>query len=125
MEKNVLIVDDCEDNIFILRTLIKVFNKNINVITACNGEDAMSKFNSSITHIIMDYDMPGWNGIETLKKLSYLCVQETGKNLNEANIKYCIFTAGLCEETPIIGNNKLNVFHKPILKENLKLMLDD
>jgi len=67
--KNVLVVDDNENNRTILRQILLL--KNIVVTEAKNGLEALMLLNQGNTYdvIILDYNMPYMNGIETVKKI--------------------------------------------------------
>jgi CheY-like chemotaxis protein/anti-sigma regulatory factor (Ser/Thr protein kinase) len=67
-EAAVLVVDDNADNLKILRLLLS--NTMIKVDTAIDGEKCLRAVAKKHYHaIIMDYMMPGQDGIETLRKL--------------------------------------------------------
>lgn len=64
---SVLIVDDSKN---IRLTLEQALSKNYNVLTAANGEDGLEKVeDNDISVILLDYKLPGINGIEFLKKI--------------------------------------------------------
>lgn len=69
MEKNtVLVVDDEKD----IRELIEIYliNEGLNIITACDGIDALEKLkNNDIDLIILDVMMPKLDGIRTCLKI--------------------------------------------------------
>lgn len=68
--KTVLIVDDLDDNRFILRETLLFFNKNLNILEAENGLIAVElckKHKPDL--IIMDLDMPEMNGFEALSEI--------------------------------------------------------
>lgn len=69
MEKNtVLVVDDEKD----IRELIEIYliNEGLNIITACDGIDALEKLkNNDIDLIILDIMMPKLDGIRTCLKI--------------------------------------------------------
>ena len=69
---SVLIVDDDKTNRLILTTLIKKLNYD--VISAINGEDAISKFKSDNPDIVlMDVMMPIMNGYDAAVEIKRLC----------------------------------------------------
>jgi len=69
VEKNtVLVVDDEKD----IRELIEIYliNEGLNIITACDGIDALEKLkNNDIDLIILDIMMPKLDGIRTCLKI--------------------------------------------------------
>jgi PAS domain S-box-containing protein len=67
--KRALIVDDNSNNRIILREMLTL--KNIEVIEAENGFAALElvKNNVDCDVILMDYHMPGINGLETIEKI--------------------------------------------------------
>ena len=71
MEKNtVLVVDDEKD----IRDVIEIYlmNEGINVITACDGIEAIEKLKTNkIDLIILDVMMPKLDGIRTCLKIIF------------------------------------------------------
>ena len=63
----ILVVDDEED----VRKILKRFLLSIghDAIMAANGEEALEKVQEDPTIVLLDYVMPGENGIEVLKKI--------------------------------------------------------
>jgi DNA-binding NtrC family response regulator len=63
----ILVVDDEED----VRKILKRFLLSIghDAIMATNGEEALEKVQEDPTIVLLDYVMPGENGIEVLKKI--------------------------------------------------------
>ena len=68
--RDVLVVDDNENNRFILKELLAF--KNINSIEAKDGYEAIKLFEAGNKYdaILMDYQMPGMNGIETTRQIN-------------------------------------------------------
>lgn len=67
--KNVLIVDDNENNRLILKQMLLL--KNIHSVEAKNGLEALQLLDAGIRYdvILMDYHMPYMDGIETIRKI--------------------------------------------------------
>lgn len=66
-DKIILIVDDVEDNRFVVSETLKFFNKNIQIIEAENGKRGVELAKLYHPHvIIMDLDMPIMDGFEAL-----------------------------------------------------------
>lgn len=66
--KRILVVDDTPMNLQVITGLLK--RTKMIVDTATNGEECIELFGRrSYDIVLMDYRMPGLNGIETLKKL--------------------------------------------------------
>lgn len=65
----ILIVDDLQDNLQLIFNCL--FNGGyLNILCARNGRDALDVIQKEMPDlIILDWDMPGMNGIEVLKKL--------------------------------------------------------
>jgi CheY-like chemotaxis protein len=67
LEKTVLIVDDSEFNIELVKAIITVDN-DIKFIDACDGKEAVDKFERLCPDlVILDIMMPNMGGVETLK----------------------------------------------------------
>ena len=65
--QKVMLVED--DNI--LRPLIAGFLADYDILPVANGQQALDliKEVSDIDLVLCDYHMPGWNGVETIKRL--------------------------------------------------------
>lgn len=79
--KTILITDDIEDNRFVIAETLRFFNKDIIVLEAEDGQQALDLLkNNLVDFVVMDLDMPVMNGFETLseirknKKLKHLKV---------------------------------------------------
>jgi signal transduction histidine kinase/ActR/RegA family two-component response regulator len=79
--KTILITDDIEDNRFVIAETLCFFNKDIIVLEAEDGQQALDLLkNNLVDFVIMDLDMPVMNGFEALseirknKKLKHLKV---------------------------------------------------
>jgi PAS domain S-box-containing protein len=66
---NVLIVDDVETNLFVAKSLLKLYKLKIE--TALTGAEAIHKIEKGNDYdvIFMDHMMPGMDGIETTKRI--------------------------------------------------------
>ncbi len=64
---NILHVDDNED---FLKVFILIFRKFLNITSTNNGEEALQLLNNTdFDAIVVDFDMPGMNGIELLREV--------------------------------------------------------
>ena len=69
-KKTILIVDDLEDNRFILKQTLLFYNKDLNILEAENGLVAVDFCKKNkIDLVIMDLDMPEMNGFEALSEI--------------------------------------------------------
>lgn len=68
MKKNILVVDDDPMNLKLAEfTLVQ---NGFEVITASSGEEGITKLKrGNISLVLLDIEMPGMNGIETLTKI--------------------------------------------------------
>jgi signal transduction histidine kinase/ActR/RegA family two-component response regulator len=79
--KTFLLTDDIDDNRFVIAETLRFFNKDIIVLEAEDGQQALDVLkNNQVDFVIMDLDMPVMNGFEALseirknKKLKHLKV---------------------------------------------------
>jgi two-component system, chemotaxis family, chemotaxis protein CheY len=78
MKKNILIVDDFQNSLFV--TGFTIQTAGYNVLKAESGQKAIEllRTNSEIDLIITDYNMPEMNGLELVKQAKSIM---KGKNL--------------------------------------------
>ena len=66
-----LIVDDSKLARMMIKTIVKETSPHMELIEAENGEDALKcSEEQNITHMTIDYNMPGINGLELAEKLT-------------------------------------------------------
>jgi CheY-like chemotaxis protein len=66
--KRILVVDDLEDNLFLLQTILT--EEGFEVDVAKNGKLALAKIEATPPDIVlMDAMMPGMNGYETTRRI--------------------------------------------------------
>jgi CheY-like chemotaxis protein len=66
--KRILVVDDLEDNLFLLQTILT--EEGYEVDTALNGKSALTKIESSPPDLVlMDAMMPGMDGYEVTRRI--------------------------------------------------------
>jgi len=71
----IMVVDDHEATIEVMNNYLESYGLSFKIITASSGDQAISAYNRSIQDgetidlILMDWKMPGMNGIETWKKI--------------------------------------------------------
>ena len=117
---NLLIVDDSQENLLLLETLIK--NIHVNLIQALSGEEALEKTNGvELALAILDIRMPGMNGYELAVKINeerqtdkVPVIFLTASNLNETEV-FKGYTSGVVDFIIKPANNqilisKINVF---------------
>ena len=72
VDKTVLVIDDCEDNLLLLKLTLEIMG--LKVISAKNGKDGIVKVNQTIPDlIIVDLMMPDISGLEVIKRLKANC----------------------------------------------------
>ncbi len=71
-EQKMLIIDDSEDDILIMKTIISKIGPGIRIEVASSGEEGharLQKGNYPPALILLDVKMPGMSGIEVLRKI--------------------------------------------------------
>lgn len=114
-EARVLVVDDNSMNTRIVVNLLKL--TKVQVDTAESGAECLKRTKEKFYHVIlMDYMMPGMNGVETLKAVRK---QENGLCRDSAVI---VLTANsLTEAQHICEENRFDAFlEKPIVSKRLE-----
>jgi signal transduction histidine kinase/CheY-like chemotaxis protein len=86
--KTILIADDFDDNRFVVRETLMFFNKNVQILEASDGLQAIEVLkNHKADLVIMDLDMPVMNGFEALSEIR--------KNKKTKQLKVAASTASL------------------------------
>lgn len=87
--KRVLIVDDSPSWQSSLSNLLSVYNFDVDIVAS--GEDALKNVEENVPYdlILMDWNLPGMNGVETTKKL---------KELHPASVQPVIMVSAYDEE---------------------------
>jgi len=119
---NVLIVDDIEENLIYMESVIKNFN--INIISAMSGYEALEKTHGvTLAMAIIDVWMPGMNGYE-------LAVNINGER-TENKVPIVFITANIfseIEELKGYDAGAVDYIYKPfssqILKSKVSIFLD-
>ena len=133
-EEIALIVDDCEVNRTILRTMLHILDNSIMVMEACNGRKGLDMFKVmvdqgyNLRYIFMDYHMPIMDGDESITAMCQYLKEKTGKTVREyGKVKAVMVTANTdyrvkdaCE-----GCTKCSrtVMYKPVSKEAISKIL--
>ena len=70
-KKTIFLVDDDEDDLFLMGEVISDLKMEINVLYAHNGQELLGMLKNEIKDalILIDMNMPMMNGIETLRAL--------------------------------------------------------
>jgi len=70
MATTILIVDDSRVSRMMVRAIVVDAQPDWDIIEAGNGDEAIQVSNGkTIDHMILDYNMPGMNGLELAEKL--------------------------------------------------------
>jgi len=78
---SVLVVDDSRITRMMMRSLVKQIRPQAEVVEAGCADDALSALNDDVEFAIVDYNMPGQNGLELARELQ--------KQLPEGHIVLC------------------------------------
>ncbi len=111
--KTLLVVDD---DLNTRKLLFSIFKTSFHVLSSVNGEESLKLFESNKIDIaILDYHLPGLDGIETLKKIK------------KGNMKIAVFIMS-CDEDYTISNRAKNsgsngFIMKPFDPEQIKSII--
>lgn len=117
--KTILLTDDIEDNRFVIAETLRFLNKEIVVLEAADGQQALDVLKKNeVDFVIMDLDMPVMNGFEALSEIR--------KNKKIKHLKVIASTASLItngeDEFLEFGFN--GYLPKPFNIDNLFLLLE-
>lgn len=119
--KGVLVADDSPLGRKVLESMLKEFS--VDVVTACNGIEAVERFDESMDFVFIDFNMPKMNRDEATK-----AIREKEKKFKNNKSVYIIgFSAnhineinGICLD---VGMNK--VVQRPIMMELLEKVFEN
>lgn len=115
--KHILIVDDSAVS---LRSIKSILDKKYDITVTMSGEKAVPLAKKLLPDLILlDYDMPGWNGKKTLEKIR-----------NEEDIMDIpvMFLTGVSDKehiSAVLGLNPAGYLLKPIDQKKLLDMIED
>ena len=114
---NVLVVDDVESNIYVIKGMLLPYGINVDV--ASSGFDAIKKIKEGNIYdiVFMDHMMPKMDGIETTKRLRDMGYKDTIVALTANAIIGCA--------EMFMSNGFDGYISKPIDSRELNLMLND
>lgn len=117
-DRNILVVDDYQDNLFLIQTIFEALGSNVR--TACDGKNGLIEVQQTCPDlIILDLMMPDMSGIEFMKRLKDNGLSHIPVLLLTANIDVDLEDAkdadSICYK-PIDINN--------LVEEARKLLLD-
>lgn len=91
--KQILIVDDIDNNRFVIKETLKFFHPDVEILEVENGKQALDILTTTYPDlVIMDLDMPEMNGFEALSEIR--------KNKKTKNLKVVASTAS------VVANNE-------------------
>lgn len=110
---NILIVDDLEDNLILMESLLE--NPELNIVSVTSGKDAIAKLREQdFAVVLLDVQMPGMDGFETAELISH------DKQMSKVPI---IFVTAISKEQKHIfkgyGVGAVDYMLKPVIPEIL------
>ena len=127
-DAHILVVDDTETNLLVVRGLLK--NTGVQIDTVLSGVEAIASVNNNdfvYDIIFIDHMMPGMDGIETLKKLkamdsygSSVHIALTANAISGAKEKYLEIGFDDYLSKPVAGKDLENILLKYIPESKLK-----
>ena len=115
-DAQVLIVDDNDMNCFVAGSLLK--ETQVQTVIAHSGDEALKALQEQIFHVVLlDYMMPGMDGVETLHKAKRL------PNLGATRFIALTATALSGSREKFLGEGFDNYLSKPMTGDDLTAML--
>lgn len=110
--KIILAVDDSG---ILLRSVKKMLEPNYDVVVATSGEKALSQaIKTRPDLILLDYEMPGWDGKKTLEEI------RANEEIKEIPVLFLTAVADKAHITAVLGLNPSGYLLKPI--EQVRLL---
>lgn len=111
LKRQILLVDDSP---LALRSIKAMLDKKYDVAVATSGEKALVAAKKNLPDLILlDYEMPGWDGRKTLEEL---------RNDEEVGDIPVVFLTGVADKehiTAVLGMNPKGYLLKPVDKDKL------
>ena len=136
-----MVVDDCETNRVLLKMILDRLFSGCLVLEAENGKQSVEMYTRAIESgykintIFMDQMMPVMIGSTAIRKMCEFHKNTKNKALSKLETKFVIITADQtfkvdneedCGSDNFCGNCAVDVFYKPIRKEQIrKIVLGD
>ncbi|MBP9163475.1 MAG: PAS domain-containing protein [Leptospiraceae bacterium] len=117
---SILIAEDVEMNIFLLKTILYEFLPKANFIEASSGQEALIKFKENKPDLIfMDVQMPEMDGLEATREIRKL------EQISSNQVPIIALTAGAFkeDEEKCLSAGMTDFLTKPIAQENIKLII--
>ena len=115
--KTVLVVDDSRVSRMMIRAFISDAYPDWKIVEAANGDDALSTdFNTPVNLMILDYNMPGMNGLTLYEQLKS----------NHPNASASLFTANIQNSIKDKASSLgVNFIEKPITEDKVKSIFQE
>lgn len=111
LKRQILLVDDSP---LALRSIKAMLDTKYDVVVATSGEKALAAAKKNLPDLILlDYEMPGWDGKKTLEEL---------RNDEEVGDIPVVFLTGVADKehiTAVLGMNPQGYLLKPVDKDKL------
>lgn len=112
----ILVCDDSRVSRMMVSKIIDTHLPGSRIIEADSGEDALAKISAenSVDLMIIDYNMPGMNGLELASQL----------RARFANTQICLLTANIQQSTQQKAEQEnILFFKKPVTEDRVKEIL--
>lgn len=116
--ESILVVDDSDAEQFLCKHVIRAYDKDIEILTACDGKDALELLNTIDNLpdvILLDINMPRMNGLEFLEHFA--------ERYGNSEVRLAMLSSSVREKARAMAYECVSqYFEKPLSKEHISML---